>query len=105
MVAFTGPAWWYGPVIAAQKGNPTGIKSFDDLKGKKVGAIAGSAADEYLGRIGVEITPSSPTPRNCRLSTGKVDAILDDDVKFLDYMKANAAAPIEIVPGVAMPED
>src|SRR6185436_15605758 len=40
VVTFTTPAWWYGPAIVAQKGNPTGIKSFDDLKGKKVGAIA-----------------------------------------------------------------
>jgi polar amino acid transport system substrate-binding protein len=106
VVAFTTPAWWYGPAIAAQKGNPTGIKSFDDLKGKKVGAIAGSAADEYLGKIGVEITAfQSDAEEFAAISTGKVDAILDDDVKILDYMKANAAAPIEIVPGVAVPEE
>ena len=34
-----------------------------------------------------------------------LDAILEDDVKVLDYLKANASAPIEIVPGVAVPEE
>ena len=35
VVTFTTPAWWYGPAIVTQKGNPKGIKSFDDLKGKQ----------------------------------------------------------------------
>src|SRR5215217_8842255 len=38
-VSFTGPAWWYGPAIVVQKNNPKRIAGFDDLKGKKVGAI------------------------------------------------------------------
>jgi len=106
VVTFTGPAWWYGPALVAQKGNPTGIKSFDDLKGKKVGAIAGSAADEYLRTIGIEVTPfQEDAAEFAGISTGKVDVILEDDVKVLDYLKANAGAPIEIVPGVAVPED
>jgi polar amino acid transport system substrate-binding protein len=106
VVTFTGPAWWYGPALVTQKGNPTGIKSFDDLKGKKVGAIAGSAADEYLRTIGIEVTPfQEDAAEFAGISTGKVDVILEDDVKILDYLKANAGAPIEIVPGVAVPED
>ena len=39
------------------------------------------------------------------ISTGKVDVILEDDVKVLDYMKANQKSPIEIVKGVAVPEE
>jgi polar amino acid transport system substrate-binding protein len=106
VVTFTGPAWWYGPALVTQKGNPAGVKSFDDLKGKKVGAIAGSAADEYLRTIGVEVTPfQEDAAEFAGISTGKVDVILEDDVKVLDYIKANAGAPIEIVPGVAVPED
>ena len=106
VVTFTTPAWWYGPAIVSQKGNPKGIKSFDDLKGKKVGAIAGSAADEYLRKIGVEVTAfQEDAAEFAGMSTGKVDAILDDDVKVVDYMKANAGSPIEIVPGVAVPEE
>jgi len=57
VITFSGPAWWYGPVIVAGKGNPLGIKSYDDLKGKRVGSISGSAADDYLRHIGVTTMP------------------------------------------------
>lgn len=106
VVTFTGPAWWYGPALATAKGNPKGIKSFDDLKGKQVGAIAGSAADEYLRSIGIEVTPfQEDAAEFSGLDAGKVDVILEDDVKVLDYMKANPTAPIEIVNGVAVPSE
>ena len=106
VVAFTGPAWWYGPALATAKGNPKGIKSFEDLKGKQVGAIAGSAADEYLRSIGIEVTPfQEDAAEFSGLDAGKVDVILEDDVKVLDYMKANPTAPIEIVSGVAVPSE
>jgi polar amino acid transport system substrate-binding protein len=103
VVSFTGPAWWYGPALATAKGNPKDIKSFADLKGKKVGAIAGSAADEYLRTIGIPVTPfQEDAAEFSALDTGKVDVILEDDVKVLDYMKANPSAPIEMVKGVAV---
>ena len=54
VISFSGPAWWYGPVLIVQKGNPLNITSYDQLKGKKVGTITGSAADLYLRRIGVK---------------------------------------------------
>ena len=106
VVTFTGPAWWYGPAIVSAKGNPKGIKSFDDLKNVTVGAIAGSAADEYLRKLGVQVTPfQEDAAEFAALTSGKVDALLDDDVKILDFMKANADAAIEIVPNVAVPEE
>ena len=57
VISFTGPAWWYGPIVLVQKGNPDGIKSYDDFKGKNVGAISGSAAENYLRRIGANTQP------------------------------------------------
>src|SRR5918993_2833314 len=51
VISFSGPAWWYGPVVLVEKGNPDGIGSYNDLKGKDVGALAGSAAEAYLRRI------------------------------------------------------
>ena len=105
-VSFTGPAWWYGPAIVVQKGNPSNIKSFDDLKDKTVGAIAGSAADEYLRQIGVTVTPfQTDADEFSGISAGRVDVIVEDDVKVLDFQKANPTAPIEIVPDVAVPEE
>ncbi len=106
VVAFSGPAWWYGPAIVTQKGNPKGVKSFTDLKNVKVGAIAGSAADEYLRKLGIDVQPfQEDAAEFAGITTGKVDAILEDDVKVVAYMKANANAPIEIVPGVKVPEE
>ncbi|HEX4767915.1 MAG TPA: transporter substrate-binding domain-containing protein [Lichenihabitans sp.] len=105
-VSFTGPAWWYGPAIVTQKGDPEKIASFDDLKGKKVGAIAGSAADEYLRKIGVDVTAfQTDAEEFSAISTARVSAIVEDDVKVLGYMSSTKSAPIEIVPNVAVPED
>ncbi len=105
-VSFTGPAWWYGPAIVTQKANPEKINSFDALKGKKVGAIVGSAADEYLRKIGVEVTAfQTDAEEFSGISTGRVAAIVEDDVKVLEYMNNNKAAPIEIVQNVAVPEE
>lgn len=105
-VSFSGPAWWYGPAIVVAKGNPAGITSFDSLKGKKVGAIAGSAADEYLRKIGVAVTAfQTDAEEFAAISTGRVDAILDDDVKIIEFIKANGSAPIEIVANVTIPDE
>ncbi len=105
-VSFTGPAWWYGPAIVVQKANPEKITSFDELKGKKVGAIAGSAADEYLRKIGVGVTSfQTDAEEFSGISTGRVAAIVEDDVKVLEYMANNKSAPIEIVSNVSIPED
>jgi polar amino acid transport system substrate-binding protein len=105
-VSFTGPAWWYGPAIVTAKGNPTSLTSFDALKGKNIGAIAGSAADEYLRSIGVTVTPfQTDAEEFAAISTGRVEAIVEDDVKVLDYLKNNPDSPIEIASGVAVPEE
>jgi ABC-type amino acid transport substrate-binding protein len=105
-VSFTGPAWWYGPAIVVQKGNPGGIKSFDDFKGKTVGAIAGSAADEYLRKQGVQVTAfQTDAEEFSAISSGRVEAIVEDDVKVAEYIKANPSAPIEMVADVKVPED
>ena len=105
-MSFTGPAWWYGPAIVVQKGNPARSKVFEHLKGKKIGAIAGSAADEYLRKIGVEVTAfQTDAEEFSGISSGRVDAIVEDDVKVLEYLGANKAAAIEIVANVAVPEE
>jgi polar amino acid transport system substrate-binding protein len=105
-VSFTGPAWWYGPAIVVQKNNPMRITGFDALKGKKIGAIAGSAADEYLRKIGVEVTAfQTDAEEFSGISGGRVDAIVEDDVKVLEYMGANKSAPIEMVANVSVPEE
>src|SRR5579875_172586 len=90
VISFTGPAYWYGPVIIVAKGNPLGIKSYDDLKGKKVGSISGSAADFYLRKIGVTTTPFKTEIEELQsLNQGRLDAVLEDDLVFLEFNKQN----------------
>jgi len=106
VIAFTSPGWWYGPAIVVQRGNPQHLTSFDGLKGKQVGAIAGSAADEYLRKVGADVTPfQTDAEEFAAISTGRVPAIVEDDVKVISYLQANAGAAIEIVPNVSVPDE
>lgn len=105
-VSFTGPAWWYGPAIIVQKGNPHGIRSFDDLKGKEAGAMLGTAGDEYLRNLGAKVVPFKTTPEHfVAAAQGRVVAVMEDDVKFAWYRKANPDVPLEMVEGISLPEE
>lgn len=106
VISFTGPSWWYGPAITVKAGNPSGIHTFENLKSNKVGAIAGSAADEYLRSMGVEVVPfQTDADQFMSLSQGRVDVILEDDVKVATFISENKSAEIEMVAGVEIPED
>lgn len=105
-ISFTGPAWWYGPAIVVQKGNPAGVTSFDGMAGKQIGVIAGSSADEYLRKQGAELTVfQTDAEEFAAIATGRVGALVEDDVKVTEYLKANPSAGIEIVPNVAVPDE
>jgi polar amino acid transport system substrate-binding protein len=96
VISFSGPAYWYGPVIVVTKGNALGIKSYDDLKGKKVGSISGSAADSYLGTIGVKTTPFKTEIDELQsLNQGRLDAVLEDDLVYLEFAKSNQSSNLE----------
>ena len=106
VVSFTGPAWWYGPAIIVRTGNPTGVNSFEGLAGKSVGAMVGTAADEYLQHVGAAVAPFRNNPENfVALAEGRVPIVMDDDVKYLAYKKANPDAPIEMVANVRVPNE
>jgi polar amino acid transport system substrate-binding protein len=106
VISFTGPSWWYGPGLIVQKGNPDNVHSFEELKGKQVGAMVGTAADEYLQHLGATVVPFRQNPEQfIALSQGRVNVVMDDDVKFLAYLKANPDVPLELVPGVQVPDE
>lgn len=106
VIAFSGPVWWYGPAIVVKAGNPLGIKSFDDLKSKKVGVILGSAADEYIRKIGANAEPfQAHAEEFASLLQGRVDALLEDDAEFINFKRKSPDAALEMVAGVALPED
>ena len=106
VLSFTGPAYWYGPVIIVTKGNPLGIKSYEDLKNKKIGSISGSAADFYLRRIGVTTTPfKSQIEELQSLNQGRLDGVLDDDITYLEFVKSNQKNELEPLWNIAVPDD
>jgi ABC-type amino acid transport substrate-binding protein len=106
VISFSGPAYWYGPVIVVAKGNPLGVKSYDDLKGKQVGDISGSAADFYLRKIGV--TPTSfktEIDEMQSLNQGRLQAVLEDDLVYLEFAKANPNNNLEPLWTIPAPDD
>jgi len=104
VISFSGPAYWYGPVIIVAKGNPLGVKAYDDLKGKKVGSISGSAADSYLGQIGVKSTPFKTEIDELQsLNQGRLEAVLEDDLVYLEFAKSNQGNNLEPLWGIAVP--
>jgi polar amino acid transport system substrate-binding protein len=106
VISFTGPIYWYGPAIIVKKGSNQSFKSFEDLKGKRIGAIAGSAADEYLRKVGAEVVPFQDDAAEWgSISGGQVEAVVDDDVKVKLFLVANPTAPLEIVPNVPVPNE
>jgi polar amino acid transport system substrate-binding protein len=106
VLSFTGPAYWYGPVIVVTKGNPLGIKSYDDLKNRKVGSISGGAADFYLRRIGVTTTPfKSQIEELQSLNQGRLEAVLEDDITYLEFIKSNPTNQLEPLWSIGVPDD
>jgi len=106
VISFSGPGWWYGPVLIVQKDNPLKIASYDDLKGKKVGTITGSAADLYLRRIGVETTEFKQEVDELQsLNQARLDAVLEDDVVYLEFNKKNPNNNLDPLWSIPVPQN
>jgi len=105
-ISFTGPSWWYGPVIVMPAKSDLALSSFSDLKGKKVGAVVGSAADEYLRKIGADSVALPGAEQEIgALTSGRVDAVLEDDVTVADWLKSNPSLPIKQLKDIAVPQE
>lgn len=92
VMGFTSPAWWYGPALIVTSDNPDNIQSYDDLTrdGVTVGAVAGSAAAEYLNFIGADVTTfQDNTAEFTAAEQGRVSVTLEDDTKFAAYQQQN----------------
>jgi polar amino acid transport system substrate-binding protein len=106
VISFSGPAWWYGPVLIVQKGNPLNITGYEQLKGKRVGSITGSAADLYLRRIGVQTTEFKQEVDELQsLNQGRLDAVLEDDVVYKEFDKQNPNNSLDPLWNIPVPTD
>lgn len=100
IISFTSPAWWYGPALIVQKGNPAKISSYKDLtrSGVTVGTITGSAADEYITHLGAKNTSfQDNTSEFLSVSQGRVTVVLEDDAKFGAYKVQNPNTNLEVL--------
>ncbi|WP_372635940.1 ectoine/hydroxyectoine ABC transporter substrate-binding protein EhuB [Cohnella sp.] len=81
-VDFANPEYSIGEAIAVKKGNPLGLRSYEDIKANpqaKVAVMAGAIEAEYLEKVGVAqdqivIVPDQPSAVSA-LQAGRADAI------------------------------
>jgi ABC-type amino acid transport substrate-binding protein len=96
VISFTGPAFWYGPVVLVKKGSNVSVKSWNDLKGKKVGVTSAEAADSYLKGMGVETQPfKDDLTKFQSLTQGRLDAAITDQFLWLKFKTENPNTNIE----------
>ncbi len=99
VIDFTGPAYWYGGAVAVQKGNPKGITSWEALAGKVVGTYRGTYYQPILeARKDLKELKLFTTSdvEFADLAAGRVDAIVDDDVKMLQFIKAHPTVNMQL---------
>src|SRR5262249_21620808 len=105
VIDFTGPAYWYGAAIAVQKGNPKRITSWEGFAGKVVGTYRGTFYQPILeARKDLKELKLFTTSdvEFADLAAGRVDAIVDDDIKMLQFVAAHPSINMEVT-DVALP--
>jgi ABC-type amino acid transport substrate-binding protein len=102
VIDFTGPAYWYGSALGVQKGNPKNIHTSEDLAGKVVGVIRGSflhtVAEKRKDLKELKIYTTNDA-EFADLIAGRLDAILEDDIKTGLFIKNHPGVPIEFASG------
>jgi ABC-type amino acid transport substrate-binding protein len=102
VVAFTSPAYWYGSALAVNKGNPKNIHKSEDMKGHSVGTVRGSFNQGLLEKrkdIGELKLYTSNEAEFSDLIAGRVDVVMEDDIKIGQFMKAHPDAAMEFATG------
>jgi len=91
-VNFTDPYYRSGSQIFVQESNDT-IKSADDVKGKKIGVQKGSVYLEWAKKLTDQdkiTTYDSDITALLDLTTGRLDAVITDQMVGFRFMKENA---------------
>jgi ABC-type amino acid transport substrate-binding protein len=100
VINFTSPAYWYGGVFSVQKGNPKHITSWESLKGTTVGALRGTFYQPILesrkGDVKEIKLYSTSDVEFADLAAGRLDAVLDDDIKTIQFIQAHKGINIEL---------
>ena len=106
VIDFTSPAYWYGAGVAVQKGNPKKIMSWEQFAGKTIGTYRGTFYQPILeARKDLKELKLFTTSdvEFADLAAGRVDAIVDDDIKMLQFVKAHPGINMEVSSVITMP--
>lgn len=103
-LTFSAPDFVSGTSFAVPAGNPKGIKTFADLKGVRVGVLAGAPErqDAQAGGAGSIVEMPSPQLLLQAVTTGQVDCFAFDDLS-LHYLVKTMGQGLEATAPV-MPE-
>ena len=102
VVAFTSPAYWYGSALAVNKGNPKNIHTVADMAGHSVGTVRGSFNQGLLEKrtdLKELKLYTSNEAEFADLIAGRVDVIMEDDIKIGQFMKNHPEAAMELATG------
>lgn len=77
--------------------NNTSIRTFDDLKGRKSANTLSSNLGKIAAAHGAQMIPAQGFSESIELlSSGRVDATVNDSLSFLDFTKHNPDAKIKV---------
>jgi cystine transport system substrate-binding protein len=94
---FTTPYAYIRTALVVKNDN-TAITSFEDLKGKKTSNSLGSTYADMAADLGAEVQNVDTLSETIDMVlSGRVDATLNAEVSFYDYLGEHPDAPIEIV--------
>ena len=94
---FTTPYAYIRTALVVKNDN-TEITSFEDLKGKKTSNSLGSTYADMAADLGAEVQNVDTLSETIDMVlSGRVDATLNAEVSFYDYLGEHPDAPIEIV--------
>ena len=106
VIDFTAPAYFYGPGIATQRGNPKKISSWDSLRGRRLGVVRGTQAqamaEEIRGVKELKLYSSADT-EYADLVYGRLDAVLDDATRIAMFVKRHPGINMELSSVVVPP--
>jgi polar amino acid transport system substrate-binding protein len=99
VIDFTSPAYYYGAAIAVQKGNPKHINTWEDLAGKVAATYAGTfyqaplQARKDIKQVKLYTTSALAF---ADLAAGRIDAVVDDGIKIVTYIKNNPGVNMQL---------
>jgi polar amino acid transport system substrate-binding protein len=104
---FSVPDYSALPAFLVPKGNPKGVKSFDDVKtaGAKLAVLSGAVEKDFATQAGIGADQmQSYDTQNALLqaiTSNRADAAVLTDISFKTVVQQNPSAPVEVTPGFA----